>query len=49
MLYKYRFFDNEVKQINKSSKLISIMRSIKYLDTQDYYNILLLNKDSTQE
>ena len=42
---KYRFFDNEVKQINKSSKLISVMRSIKYLETKDYYNILLLNKE----
>ena len=42
---KYRFFDNEVKQISTNPKLFSILRSIKYLDNQDFYNILLLNKE----
>ena len=42
---KYRFFDNEVKQITTNPKLFSILRSIKYLDNQDFYNILLLNKE----
>ena len=42
---KYSFIGTEIKQIANNPKLISIISSLKYLDNQDYYNILLLNKE----
>ena len=41
----YAFIHNEVKQIENSQKIAGLICSLKYLDTQDYYNILLLNKE----
>ena len=41
----YAFIHNEVKQIENSQKIAGLICSLKYLDAQDYYNILLLNKE----
>ena len=41
----YAFIHNEVKQIENSPKIAGLICSLKYLDTQDYFNILLLNKE----
>ena len=42
---EYSFILNEIKQIKTSSKITAIICSLKYLDVQDYFNILLLNKE----
>ena len=41
----YCFIFNEIKQIKNDPKLISIIFSLNYLGTEDYLNILLLNKE----
>ena len=41
---KYSFLLNEMKQI-KSPKLIVLISTLQYLDTADYFNIMLLNKE----
>jgi len=44
-IHKFDFTPNEIKQKENSLKIIGIICSLKYLDNQDYYNILLLNKE----
>ena len=42
---KYSFIHNETKQVKNAPKITALICSLKYLDSQDYYNILLLNKE----
>ena len=44
-IHKFNFIPNDIKQNENSPKIIGIIYSLKYLDNQDYYNILLLNKE----
>ena len=41
---KYSFIYNEIKEIN-SPKLIAFINSLKYLNSKEYFNIMLLNKE----
>ena len=41
---KYSFIYNEIKEIS-SPKLISFINSLKYLNSKEYFNIMLLNKE----
>ena len=41
----YAFIHNDVKSMENSPKIAGLICSLKYLDTQDYFNILLLNKE----
>ena len=41
---KYSFIYNEIKEIS-SPKLIAFINSLKYLNSKEYFNIMLLNKE----
>ena len=42
---KFNFIDNDLNQIKNSPKLFALISSLKYLESNDYFNIILLNKE----